>query len=117
MLTFIVLSVPVADDTRFLLPILPAVALLVGQLWAYHVHLASERQEDPDINRLRVPHWLMIIGVSFLGSAYAAFQPELIEAGYLTNPAEEKNLRNNRFLTDVAAEISRGIEEFLTRSN
>ena len=41
----------------------------------------------------------------------------LIEAGYLTNPAEEKNLRNNRFLTDVAAEISRGIEEFLTRSN
>jgi N-acetylmuramoyl-L-alanine amidase len=41
----------------------------------------------------------------------------LIEAGYLTNPAEEKNLRNNRFLTDVAAEISRGIEDFLTRSN
>jgi N-acetylmuramoyl-L-alanine amidase len=36
----------------------------------------------------------------------------LIEAGYLTNPAEEKNLRNNRFLTDVAAEISRGIENF-----
>jgi len=41
----------------------------------------------------------------------------LIEAGYLTNPAEEKNLRNHRFLTDVAAEISRGIEDFLTRSN
>ncbi len=41
----------------------------------------------------------------------------LIETGYLTNPAEEKNLRNKRFLTDVAAEISRGIEDFLTRSN
>jgi len=41
----------------------------------------------------------------------------LIEAGYLTNPAEEKNLRNHRFLTDVAAEISRGIENFLTRYN
>ena len=39
----------------------------------------------------------------------------LIEAGYLTNPADEKNLRNDRFLTDVAAEISRGIENFLSR--
>jgi N-acetylmuramoyl-L-alanine amidase len=41
----------------------------------------------------------------------------LIEAGYLTNPAEEKNLRNNRFLADVAAEISRGIEDFLSRTD
>ena len=41
----------------------------------------------------------------------------LIEVGYLTNPAEEKNLRNNRFLTDVAAEISRGIEDFLSRTD
>jgi len=41
----------------------------------------------------------------------------LIEAGYLTNPADEKNLRNDRFLTDVAAEISRGIENFLSRTN
>jgi 4-amino-4-deoxy-L-arabinose transferase-like glycosyltransferase len=86
-LTFIVLSVPSAEDTRYLLPILPAVALLVGQLWAYHVDMASERLEDPDINRLRVPHWLMIIGVSFFGSAYVAFQPELIEAGYLKQQA------------------------------
>ena len=41
----------------------------------------------------------------------------LIEAGYLTNPAEEKNLRNNRFLAELAAEISRGIEEFLSRAD
>ena len=41
----------------------------------------------------------------------------LIEVGYLTNPAEEKNLRNNRFLTDVAAQISRGIGEFLSRTD
>jgi N-acetylmuramoyl-L-alanine amidase len=41
----------------------------------------------------------------------------LIEVGYLTNPAEEKNLRNNRFLMDVAAEISRGIEDFLSRTD
>jgi len=41
----------------------------------------------------------------------------LIEVGYLTNPADEKNLRNNRFLTDVAAQISRGIEDFLSRTD
>jgi N-acetylmuramoyl-L-alanine amidase len=36
----------------------------------------------------------------------------LIEAGYLTNPAEEKNLQNDRFLTALAVEISQGIEFF-----
>jgi N-acetylmuramoyl-L-alanine amidase len=41
----------------------------------------------------------------------------LIEAGYLTNPAEEKNLRNNRFLADLAAEISKGIKDFLPRTD
>ena len=41
----------------------------------------------------------------------------LIEAGYLTNPAEEKNLRNNRFLGDLSAEISKGIEDFLSRTD
>ena len=41
----------------------------------------------------------------------------LIEAGYLTNPAEEKNLRNNRFLMDIATEISKGIKDFLSRTD
>ena len=41
----------------------------------------------------------------------------LIEVGYLTNPAEEKNLSSNRFLMNVAAEISRGIEDFLSRKD
>ena len=41
----------------------------------------------------------------------------LIEAGYLTNPAEEKQLRDNRFLADMAAEISKGIEDFLIQTD
>ena len=41
----------------------------------------------------------------------------LIEAGYLTNPAEEKNLRNPRFLMNLAAEISKGIDEFLSQTD
>jgi N-acetylmuramoyl-L-alanine amidase len=41
----------------------------------------------------------------------------LIEVGYLTNPAEEKNFRSNRFLMNVAAEISKGIEDFLSQTD
>ena len=41
----------------------------------------------------------------------------LIEVGYLTNPADEKNLRSQRFLMDLAIEISRGIEDFLSQAN
>ena len=41
----------------------------------------------------------------------------LIEIGYLTNPAEENILRNDRVLKDMAAEIGRGIEDFLSQKD
>lgn len=37
----------------------------------------------------------------------------LIEIGYLTNPAEEKRLRNEQYLTDLALAIRGGIDEYL----
>ncbi len=43
----------------------------------------------------------------------AAMPAVLIEAGYLTNPDEEKKLNDTRFLIHLAAEITRGIREFL----
>ena len=45
----------------------------------------------------------------------AAMPAVLIEVGYLTNPAEEKNLRDQGFLLDLAEQISLGIEDFLAR--
>jgi len=39
----------------------------------------------------------------------------LIEVGYLTDPAEEKKLNNNRYLSYLAQEISRGIDDFFQR--
>jgi N-acetylmuramoyl-L-alanine amidase len=36
----------------------------------------------------------------------------LIEIGYLSNPAEEKQLKDQRFLIDLAKKISRGIDEY-----
>ena len=46
----------------------------------------------------------------------AAMPAILIEVGYLTNPAEEKNLRDNRFLMDFAELIRMGIEDFLSQN-
>ena len=40
----------------------------------------------------------------------------LIEIGYLTNPAEEKNLRDQRFLMDLAEQIRLGIEDFIAQN-
>jgi N-acetylmuramoyl-L-alanine amidase len=39
----------------------------------------------------------------------------LIEPGYLTNPTAEEKLRDRRFLTNLAAAIHRGIEDFFAR--
>ena len=45
----------------------------------------------------------------------AAMPAVLIEVGYLTNPAEEKNLRDQGFLLDLAEQISLGIEDFVSQ--
>jgi N-acetylmuramoyl-L-alanine amidase len=46
----------------------------------------------------------------------AAMPAILIEVGYLTNPAEEKNLRDQRFLMDLAEQIRLGIEDFIDQN-
>lgn len=82
----IVLSIPAAQDPRFLTPILPAAALLVGQLWAYHARLAGERLEDPGVNLLRVPHWLLLCLASIAGPLVLALQEYLMMRGALDEP-------------------------------
>jgi N-acetylmuramoyl-L-alanine amidase len=38
-----------------------------------------------------------------------------IEVGYLTNPAEEKNLRNSTYVLQFARAITRGVQDFLAQ--
>jgi N-acetylmuramoyl-L-alanine amidase len=45
----------------------------------------------------------------------AAMPAVLIEIGHITNPAEEKKLRDHRFLLELAEQIRRGIEDFLAQ--
>lgn len=46
----------------------------------------------------------------------AAMPAILIEVGYLTNPAEEKKLRDPHYLMDLAEQIRLGIEDFLAQN-
>ena len=46
----------------------------------------------------------------------AAMPAVLIEVGYLTNPADEKNLGDQRFLMDLAKQIRLGIEDFIEQN-
>jgi len=69
-----------------MLPLMPAVGLMVGQLWAYHAQLATERVEDPGVNLLRVPHWLGLGLVAIFGPLFLALPPMLVESGRLDEP-------------------------------
>ena len=41
----------------------------------------------------------------------------LLEVGYLTNPSDEKALRDAKFLIDLAQEISKGVEDFFSNES
>ncbi len=81
-LIFITLSIPASNNFRLLLPALPAAALMIGQLWSFHAQLATERQEDPGVNLLRTPHWIMLGLASILLPLFAVLQPTLIDEHY-----------------------------------
>ncbi len=80
---FVLLSVPVAKEYRYALPLLPAMGLLVAQLWAYHVTLAGEGIPDPGINFLRVPHWVLVVGGSAGYPAFVLLQEDMIARGWM----------------------------------
>jgi 4-amino-4-deoxy-L-arabinose transferase-like glycosyltransferase len=82
-LLFIIFSIPAARHPRYLVPMLPAAALMVGQLWSFHARLASERLEDPGINLLRVPHWLLMGLASIIGPGIMIAQEELVSRGLM----------------------------------
>jgi 4-amino-4-deoxy-L-arabinose transferase-like glycosyltransferase len=84
-LLFVAFSIPGASHPRYLLPALPAAALMIGQLWSYHAQLANEHRSDPGVNWLRLPHWALLAMASVLGPAFILAQPALIEQGRLAN--------------------------------
>ncbi len=75
-------SVPGAKQQRYNLPIIPAAALLVGQLWRYYQALSERGDFDPGVNTLRVPHWGILIAVSLGFAPFFIYQRAMLEAGW-----------------------------------
>ena len=82
-LIFVAFSIPGAKQQRYILPIVPAVALLVGQLWRYHEQLAEQGEVDPGVNLLRVPHWVCLIAVSLLIWPFFTSQNWMLTHGWV----------------------------------
>jgi 4-amino-4-deoxy-L-arabinose transferase-like glycosyltransferase len=81
-LIFVAFSLPGAKQQRYILPIMPAAALLIGQLWRYHESLAERGELDPGVNLLRIPHWLAVITVSILAWPFFVSQGWMVRQGW-----------------------------------
>jgi 4-amino-4-deoxy-L-arabinose transferase-like glycosyltransferase len=81
-LIFVAFSLPGAKQQRYILPIVPAAALLIGQLWRYHESLAQRGETDPGVNLLRVPHWSAVMVVSLLAWPFFVSQGWMVQRGW-----------------------------------
>ncbi len=81
-LTFILFTIPEAKQQRYILPILPAVGLMVAALWQDHQRLSDQGQSDPGLNLVRVPHWIVLMGTSLLIVPFLMWQDWLIAKGW-----------------------------------
>ncbi|GAB4188273.1 MAG: hypothetical protein Kow00105_02920 [Phycisphaeraceae bacterium] len=82
-LIFVAFSLPGAKQQRYILPIVPAAALLIGQLWRYHETLAVRGEVDKGINLIRLPHWVMVIGASLCVWPFFVSQRWLLGQGWV----------------------------------
>lgn len=69
------------------------------------------------LNRINEPAQFKteIQGVPLMVLEGADMPAVLIEVGYITNPAEEKSLKDINFLSDIAKKIKRGIDDFFEK--
>ncbi len=81
-LIFIAFSIPGAKQQRYILPIMPAAALLIGQLWHFHHTLAQRGEVDPGVNLLRIPHWVGLVTASILAWPFFVTQGWMVRQGW-----------------------------------
>jgi 4-amino-4-deoxy-L-arabinose transferase-like glycosyltransferase len=79
-LLFVFFSIPGAKQQRYILPIVPAAALLIAQMWTTQQSLADRGGIDPGIDRLRLPHWVLLVATC------AAFVPITLRWPELLGP-------------------------------
>ena len=80
----------------------------VVYLFLFYFEIARSRQSLPNT-------WdLICYGTGTLAVLEGAKMPAvLIEVGYLTNPSDEKNLNDSKYLDRLSQAIAKGIESYL----
>ncbi|QQE11723.1 hypothetical protein JD969_19945 [Planctomycetota bacterium] len=88
-LLFVILSIPGAKQQRYILPIIPAMGLLIAQLLRWHVSLAKNGKRDPGGDFMIHPQWigfgvatLALIAIQFRDhfAAASSFSGDIINA-------------------------------------
>lgn len=72
-------SIPGAKQNRYILPLFPAAALVIAQLWRDHQAQADAGEVDRGVNVLRLPHWATIIVMSIALPVFIYMQPAMRE--------------------------------------
>ncbi len=79
----VIFSLHGGKAARYILPILPAMALIAAQVFNDHQRLADRGEADSGAKLLYLPHWLLLMGASVVLVPLMAAQPWLIERGRL----------------------------------
>ena len=78
-LILVLFSIPEAKQQRYILPIVPAVALLIARVWADHDIMARRGRRDRSAGVLIRAHWIMLILASLLFGLFLTTQDWLIQ--------------------------------------
>mgnify|MGYP006266913827 CR=1 FL=1 len=85
-LVLVAFSLASAKQQRYILPIVPAAAVLIAQLWRWHAELASAGEEDPGGGALRWPHAVVLLGGAVAFAPFVLMQKQLVAWGVFEHP-------------------------------
>jgi 4-amino-4-deoxy-L-arabinose transferase-like glycosyltransferase len=78
-----ILSVPSGKAARYILPIVPAAALLAASVIEHHLHLARARRRDGTAWRVAGPHWVVLGALALAPAGLALGRAALAERGWI----------------------------------
>lgn len=79
-------SVVSAKQQRYILPVVPAAAVLIAQLWRWHAEVAKAGEDDPGGGALRWPHAVVLLGGAVAFAPFVLLQDRLVVWGVLERP-------------------------------
>ena len=75
---FVFFSIPAAKQQRYILPIIPAAALLIARVWRDHEAMAQRGERDRSAKVVIWAHWITLLVASLGFAPFLAMQEPLI---------------------------------------